>query len=40
MAGSIGQWLRRSKGFAKGQRYFAAIMFIGLGVSAALTRNG
>ena len=37
LAGSLGRWLRRSTHFAKGQRYFAAIMFIGLGVSAALT---
>lgn len=37
LAGSLGQWLCRSKHFAKCQRYFAAIMFIGLGVSAALT---
>ena len=37
LAGSFGRWLRRSTHFAKGQRYFAAIMFIALGVSAALT---
>jgi threonine/homoserine/homoserine lactone efflux protein len=37
LAASFGQWLSRSKHFAKGQRYFAATMFIGLGVSAALT---
>ena len=37
LAGSFGRWLSRSKHFDKGQRYFAAIMFIGLGVSAALT---
>ena len=39
LAGSFGRWLSRSKHFAKGQRYFAAIMFIGLGVSAALTET-
>lgn len=37
LAASFGQCLSRSKHFAKGQRYFAATMFIGLGVSAALT---
>ena len=37
LAGSFGRWLRRSTHFAKGQRYFAAFMFIALGVSAALT---
>ena len=39
LAGSFGRWLRSNKHFAKGQRYFAAIMFIGLGVSAALTET-
>ncbi len=37
LAASFGRCLHRSKHFAKGQRYFAATMFIGLGVSAALT---
>ena len=37
LAASFGQWLHRSRHFAKGQRYFAATMFIALGVSAALT---
>jgi threonine/homoserine/homoserine lactone efflux protein len=37
LASSFGRWLRRSTHFAKGQRHFAAIMFIALGVSAALT---
>ena len=37
LASSFGRWLRRSTHFAKGQRYFAAFMFIALGVSAALT---
>lgn len=37
LAGTIGQWLRRSARLLKGQRYFAGTMFIGLGLSAALT---
>lgn len=37
LAGSPGQWLCRSRQFAKCQRQVAAIMFMGLGVSAALT---
>ena len=37
LAGSCGQWLRSSKRFAQGQRFFAGAVFIGLGVSAALT---
>jgi threonine/homoserine/homoserine lactone efflux protein len=39
LAASLGQRLRRSKHFASGQRYFAATMFIVLGVSAALTEK-
>ncbi len=39
MASSCGQWMYRSTHFAAGKRYFAAILFIGLGVSAALTTS-
>jgi threonine/homoserine/homoserine lactone efflux protein len=39
LAASLGQRLRRSKHFAIGQRYFAATMFIALGVSAALAER-
>lgn len=37
LAGSVGQRLCRSKRFAMGHRYFSALMFIGLGASAALS---
>ncbi len=40
LAGTFGQWLRRSRQLIKGQRYFAGTMFIGLGITAALSGNG
>jgi threonine/homoserine/homoserine lactone efflux protein len=39
LAARFGRWLHRSKHFAIGERCFAATMFVGLGVSAALTER-
>lgn len=37
LAGSIGHWLRGSRRYLKGQRYFAGGVYIGLGVTTALS---
>lgn len=37
LAGSVGHWLRGSRRFLKGQRYFAGSVYIGLGVTTALS---
>lgn len=37
IAGTLGQWLKRSQRFWKGQRYFAGTIYIGLGLTTALT---
>lgn len=37
LAGSIGSWIKQSRGFAKGQKWFAGTMYIGLGIAAAFT---
>ncbi|MFN8374166.1 MAG: LysE family translocator [Anaerolineae bacterium] len=37
LAGTFGGWLKHSKGFARVQRYVAGTIYIGLGVTAALT---
>lgn len=36
IAGTVGSWIKQSRGFAKGQRIFAGTMYIGLGIAAAL----
>jgi threonine/homoserine/homoserine lactone efflux protein len=36
LAGSFGQWLKRSRTFARMQRYVAGTVYIGLGVTTAL----
>ena len=37
LAGSLGHWLRGNRRFLKGQRYFAGSVYIGLGVTTALS---
>jgi threonine/homoserine/homoserine lactone efflux protein len=37
LAGSVGGWLKGSRRFAKGERYFAGSVYIGLGVTTALS---
>jgi threonine/homoserine/homoserine lactone efflux protein len=37
LAGSIGGWLKGSRRFARGERYFAGSVYIGLGVTTALS---
>lgn len=37
VAGTASDWLRRKRRFAKMQRYVAGTVFVGLGVTAALT---
>lgn len=37
LAGSVGQWLRGNRRFLKGQRYFAGSVYIGLGMTTALS---
>jgi threonine/homoserine/homoserine lactone efflux protein len=39
-AGTAGGWLKRSRGYLKFERYVSGVLFIGLGVSAALAGNG
>ena len=39
LSGTAGQWLRRNAWFMGFQRYFSGLIYIGLGVSAALTGN-
>ncbi len=38
-AGTAGGWLKRSRGYLKFERYVSGVLFIGLGVSAALAGN-
>lgn len=38
-AGSFGSWLRNNPKFLAAQRYFAAVVYLGLGLLAALTKN-
>lgn len=40
LAGSLGRWLRTSRGFRRFQRYFTGTVYIGLGVTAALAGSG
>jgi threonine/homoserine/homoserine lactone efflux protein len=35
-AGSAGKWLKRSGGYLKFERYVSGVLFIGLGLTAAL----
>jgi len=37
LAGSLGNWLRHSRRFWKGQRLFAGAVYVGLGLAAALS---
>jgi threonine/homoserine/homoserine lactone efflux protein len=37
LAGTFGDWLKKSQGFAYAQRYVAGMVYIGLGVTAAFT---
>ena len=37
LAGSVGEWLKRSRGYVKFERYGSGVLFIGLGVTAALS---
>ncbi|MBC8171888.1 MAG: LysE family translocator [Anaerolineae bacterium] len=37
LAGTFGQWLKRSRAFARMQRYVAGTVYIGLGVTTALS---
>jgi threonine/homoserine/homoserine lactone efflux protein len=37
LAGSVGHWLKDSRRFVKGERYFAGSVYIGLGVTTALS---
>ena len=39
LAGSVGHWLRGNLRFLRGQRYFAGMAFIALGVTAAVSRK-
>lgn len=40
IAGSIGHWLKGSKGFLRAQRYLTGSVYIGLGLSTALSGAG
>jgi threonine/homoserine/homoserine lactone efflux protein len=37
LAGTVGDWLKRSRGYVKFERYGSGVLFIGLGVTAALS---
>jgi threonine/homoserine/homoserine lactone efflux protein len=37
LAGTVGEWLKRSRGYVKFERYGSGVLFIGLGVTAALS---
>jgi threonine/homoserine/homoserine lactone efflux protein len=37
LAGSVGDWLKRSRSYVKFERYGSGVLFIGLGVTAALS---
>jgi threonine/homoserine/homoserine lactone efflux protein len=36
-AGSVGSWLKRSRGYLEVERYVSGVLFIGLGLTAALS---
>jgi threonine/homoserine/homoserine lactone efflux protein len=38
-AGTVGNWLKRSRAYLEVERYVSGVLFIGLGVTAALTGN-
>jgi threonine/homoserine/homoserine lactone efflux protein len=38
-AGTAGNWLKRSRGHLKFERYVSGVLFIGLGLTAAFTGN-
>ena len=38
-AGTVGHWLKRSPGYLKLERYVSGVLFIGLGLTAALAGN-
>jgi threonine/homoserine/homoserine lactone efflux protein len=38
-AGTAGNWLRKSRGYLKAERYVSGVLFIGLGLTAALAGN-
>ncbi len=40
LAGTAGHWFRDNLQFLRGQRYFAATIFIALGLTTALTGSG
>lgn len=40
LAGTLGQWLKGNRQFLRGQRYFAGIVYIALGITAALVDTG
>lgn len=40
LAGTAGGWLRGNRGFLRFQRYFAGTVYIGLGITAALSSHG
>jgi threonine/homoserine/homoserine lactone efflux protein len=37
LAGAVGGWLKRSQGYVKFERFGSGVLFIGLGVTAALS---
>jgi threonine/homoserine/homoserine lactone efflux protein len=37
LAGTFGEWLKRSRSFLRGERYFAGTMYIALGLTAAVS---
>jgi threonine/homoserine/homoserine lactone efflux protein len=37
LAGTVGAWLKRSRGYVKFERYGSGVLFVGLGVTAALS---
>lgn len=40
LAGTLGQWLKGNRQFLRGQRYFAGVVYIALGITAALVDTG
>lgn len=38
-AGSMGRWLKRSRGYLQAERYVSGVLFIGLGLTAAFAGN-
>ena len=37
LAGSAGDWLKRSRGYVKFERYGSGLLFIGIGLAAAFS---